>query len=215
VGDADLLVTMVEAREQLRDREIELVCDILQRAGSRPLFVVLNKIDRVPKPELLPMIARLSELGATAGIIPVSALTGDGVPLLEELLAKQLPESQPFYPPDTLSDQPERFFVAELVREKVFRLYRQEVPFSTAVRVTAFEEGEGGRKVHIKAEIAVERGSQKGILIGEGGAALKRVGQEARRDIETLLGRGVYLELEVRVRKEWRKDRKFLEELGF
>jgi GTP-binding protein Era len=213
VGDADLVVAMVEAREPLRDRELALVRELQERVGERPLFVVLNKIDRIAKPQILPTIAQIAGLGASAGIVPISALTGDGVPLLESLLVSHLPEGQPFYPDDQMSDQPERFFVAEMVREKVFSLYRQEVPYSTAVRITAFDEEMDRRKVHIVAEIVVERESQKGILIGEGGRALKRVGQEARRDIEGFLGRGVYLELRVRVKREWRKDRKFLEEL--
>lgn len=215
VGDADLLVVLVEAHEPLRDREVELVGEIGARAGVRPLFVVLNKIDRIAKPLLLPLISRLSELVASAEIVPISALTGDGVPVLEELLVRHLPAGSPFFPPDQLSDQSQRFFAAELVREKVFQHYGEEVPYSTAVRVIAFEEeGEERRKVYIRAEVLVERESQKGILIGEGGRALKRVGQEARRDIEVFLGRPVYLELKVRVRKEWRKDKRLLEELG-
>jgi GTP-binding protein Era len=215
VGDADLLVVLVEAREPMRDREVELVRVIAARASGRPLFIALNKIDRIAKPLLLPLIARLSELGDFAAVVPISALTGDGVPLLEDLLARHLPPGQAFYPPDVLSDQPERFFVAEMVREKVFQHYGEEVPYSTAVQVTAFEEeGAERKKVYIKAEIVVERESQKAILIGEGGRAVKKVGAEARRDIEVFLGRPVYLELQVRVRKDWRKDKQFLEELG-
>jgi GTP-binding protein Era len=214
VGDADLLVALVEARDPLRDREIELVRDLIARAGGRPLFLVINKIDRIAKPLLLPMIAALAALGDTAGVIPISALTGDGVRALEAALAARLPESPPFYPPDTLSDRPERFFAAELVREKVFRRYREEVPYATAVRVTEFAEEEERKKVYVKAEILVERETQKAILIGEGGRALRAVGQEARLDIEAMLGRPVYLELEVRVAADWRKDRRLLEELG-
>ena len=214
VGDADLLVVMVEARSPLRDREVALAREIAARAGARPLFAVLNKIDRIAKPLLLPLIAQLGEMGGVAEVVPLSALTGDGVPLLEELLARHLPANPAFYPPDQLSDQPERFFAAEMVREKVFRHYGEEVPYSTAVRIAAFEEEPERKKVFIRAEILVERASQKGILIGEGGRGVKRVGQEARRDIEAFLGRPVFLELEVKVRKEWRKDAKFLGELG-
>ncbi len=214
VGDADLLVVLVEARDPLRDREIDLVKDLLARAGSRPLFLVLNKIDRVAKLELLPMIAELAALGDFAAIVPVSALEGDGIAELEAALAARLPASPPFYPPDTLSDRPERFFAAELVREKVFRRYREEVPYATAVRITAFEEEAERKKVYVRAEILVERETQKAILIGEGGRALGAVGREARLDIEAMLGRPVFLELHVRVIADWRKDTRLLEELG-
>jgi GTP-binding protein Era len=178
------------------------------------VVAVLNKIDRVLKPALLPLLAQLAALGPVAETVPVSALQGDGVALLETLLARHLPVNPPFYPPDVLSDQPERFFAAELVREKVFQHYRDEVPYSTAVEITAFEEEPERKKVHIRAEVVVERESQKGILIGKGGRALKQVGQEARADLEQMLGRPVYLELQVRVRHEWRRDAKYLEELG-
>ena len=214
VGDADLLVALVEARDPLRDRELDLLKDLLSRAGKRPLFVALNKIDRMAKLNLLPLIARLAALGEFAAIVPVSALHGDGVKELEAALAARLPESPPFYPPDTLSDRPERFFAAELVREKVFRRYREEVPYATAVRITAFEEEAERKKVYVKAQILVERATQKGILIGEGGRALRAVGREARLDIEAMLGRPVFLELEVRVAADWRKDKRLLEELG-
>jgi GTP-binding protein Era len=128
-------------------------------------------------------------------------------------MAGYLPPSPPYFPPDELSDQPERFFVAELIREKVFRHFGDEIPFATAVLVTSFEEREG-RKTHIRADIVVERDSQKGMLIGQSGKALKRIGQEARADIEAFLGQPVYLELWARVRKRWRADKRFLGELG-
>ena len=214
VGDADAIVAMVEARSPLRDRELELVREVAARAGARPLIVTLNKIDRMAKLLLLPLIAQMAGFGTIAEVVPISALTGDGVRLLEERLARYLPAGPAFYPPDQLSDQPERFFAAETVREKVFLHYGEEVPYSTAVRIAAFEEAPERKKVFIRAEIVVERATQKAILIGEGGRAVKRVGQEARRDLETFLGRPVFLELEVKVRKEWRKDAKFLEELG-
>jgi len=214
VADADLIAVLLAARTPLRDRELELLRDILGRATGRPVVAILNKIDRVPKPELLPLLSTIGEVGALAELVPISALKGDGIELLETLLAGHLPVNPPFYPADVLSDQPEKFFAAELVREKIFRLYRDEVPYSTAVEITTFEEAAERKKVHIRAQVVVERESQKGILIGRGGLALKQVGQEARADIESLLGRPVYLELFVRVRREWRRDEKFLEELG-
>jgi len=214
VSDADLIAVLLEARTPLRDRELELLRDILGRAGGRPVVALLNKIDRVPKPELLPLLSTIAGVGTLVEVVPISALKGDGIELLESLLASHLPESPPFYPPDQLSDQPEKFFAAELVREQIFRRYKEEVPYSTAVEITTFEEEPERKKVHIRAQVVVERESQKGILIGKGGLALKQVGQDARVDIEALLGRPVYLELFVQVRREWRRDEKYLEEQG-
>jgi GTP-binding protein Era len=214
VADADLIAVLLQARTPLRDRELELLRDILGRAAGRPVVAVLNKIDRVPKPELLPLLSTIAGVGTLAEVVPISALKGDGIELLESLLTSHLPESPPFYPPDVLSDQPEKFFAAELVREQIFRRYKEEVPYSTAVEITTFEEEPERKKVHIRAQVVVERESQKGILIGKGGLALKQVGQDARVDIEALLGRPVYLELFVQVRREWRRDEKYLEEQG-
>jgi GTP-binding protein Era len=214
VSDADLIAVLLQARTPLRDRELELLRDILGRAEGRPVVAVLNKIDRVPKPELLPLLSTIAGVGTLAEVVPISALKGDGIELLESLLTSHLPESPPFYPPDVLSDQPEKFFAAELVREQIFRRYKEEVPYSTAVEITTFEEEPERKKVHIRAQVVVERESQKGILIGRGGLALKQVGQDARVDIEALLGRPVYLELFVHVRREWRRDEKYLEEQG-
>jgi GTP-binding protein Era len=213
IGDADVILALVEARTPVRRRELELLGEVVGRAGERPVVAVLNKIDRVARPALLPMMAALGTLEGIAEIVPVSALEADGVPELEAVIARHLPPSPPYFPPDTLSDQPERFFVAELIREKVFRLYGEEIPYSTAVMIVAFEEHEG-RKLQIRAEIVVERDSQKGILIGQGGRALKRVGSAARGEIERFLGRPVYLELWARVRRRWRSDPRFLRELG-
>ena len=214
VSDADLIAVLLQARTPLRDRELELLRDILGRAEGRPVVAVLNKIDRVPKPELLPLLSTIAGVGTLAEVVPISALKGDGIEILESLLTSHLPESPPFYPPDVLSDQPEKFFAAELVREQIFRRYKEEVPYSTAVEITTFEEEPERKKVHIRAQVVVERESQKGILIGRGGLALKQVGQDARVDIEALLGRPVYLELFVHVRREWRRDEKYLEEQG-
>jgi GTP-binding protein Era len=214
VADADVLAVLLEARTPLRDRELELAAEIRRRAGDRPRVIVLNKIDRIAKPDLLPLIAGIAARDPGTEVVPISALRGDGIDRLEAVFAARLPVHPPFFPEGQLSDRPERFFAAELVREKVFRRYREEVPYGTAVRVTAFADEPERAKVHVKAEIIVERESQKGILIGAGGQALKLVGQEARADIETMIGRPVYLELEVVVRRAWRRDERFLAELG-
>ena len=212
VGDADVLVCMIEARAELRARELALLDDVAAARGERALVCVLNKIDKVEKHDLLPMIGRLSEVGGVAEIVPVSALKEDGVAQLEQVIASHLPQSPPFYPAEALSDQPERFFVAEIVREKIFLQYGDEIPFSTAVVIDGFDETRP--KTRIRARVIVERDSQKGILIGKGGAALKSVGQAARLEIEAFLDRQVYLEIHVAVRKKWRADQRFLKELG-
>jgi len=144
----------------------------------------------------------------------VSALKGGGVDELKAAIAAQLPEGQPFYPPDAVADRPERFFAAEFIREAVFNLYGEEIPYSTAVAVEEFKE-RPGRKDYILASIYVERDSQKAIIIGRGGRALKRVGSQARRNIEEFLGRPVFLELRVKVAEAWRRDEQFLRDNVF
>jgi GTP-binding protein Era len=147
-------------------------------------------------------------------IIPISALKADGVDDLREALMQFLPEGPPFYPPDIVSGQTERFFVSEIIREKIFQKFREEIPYSTAVQVVEFREREKG-KDFISAEIYVERDSQKAILIGREGRALREVGFDARREIEKFLGREVYLELHVKVREKWRDSDAWLKRLGY
>jgi len=155
-------------------------------------------------------VDRLSKMGL-GEVFMVSALKGGGVEALQAAIVAQLPEGQPFYPPDSVADRPERFFVAELVREAVFNHYGQEIPYSTTVLVEEFKE-RSERKDYILVSIHVERDSQKAIIIGRSGRALKRAGSEARRNIEAFLGRPVYLELRVKVTPAWRKDERFIRE---
>ncbi len=213
VGDADVIVVLVEARSPLRPRELALLDEVVAKRAERSLLVALNKIDKVDKQALLPMLAELGQRSQIAAIVPISARTGDGVGQLEQEIAVRLAPSPPYFPPDALSDQPERFFVAEMIRERVFSHFGDEVPFSTAVQVTEFDE-QATPKLLIRADIVVERESQKGILIGRGGRGLKRVGQEARQEIERFLGKPVRLELWAKVKKKWRTDTQFLEEMG-
>jgi GTPase len=181
-------------------------------AAGRPVLLGINKIDRVPKPRILPAIDSYREMLDFVEIVPLSALTGDNVELLAERLLARLPEGEPLYPADYLTDQPERFLVAEMVRERILEHTREELPYSVGVLVDSFEELP--RLVRIHASVLVERPGQKGILIGKGGAMLKRVGSEARSQIERLLGVKVYLELFVKVRPRWREDPKVLDEIG-
>jgi GTP-binding protein Era len=207
--DADIIIWIVDPWFKPEDFPDAL----LKSCKKKPLICVINKIDLVPKTKLLPLIDKLEKINIKE-IIPISALNGDGLLTLKKALFRHLPEGPFLYPVDDISDSPERFFVAELIRERVFEFFKKEIPYSTCVVIDEFKEREKG-KDYIRALIYVERKSQKGILIGKKGEALKKVGAEARKEIENFLGREVYLELWVKVKEKWRKDKKFLKELGY
>ncbi len=179
-----------------------------------PVFLVVNKIDRVHPDQLLPLIASYKELHSFAEVIPVSALNGNNVPTLLEQIIKYLPEGPQYYPADQITDYPEQFICAELIREKILHLTREEVPHSIAVAIEDMKVEENG-VVHISALIYVERDSQKAIVIGKQGQLLKEVGKQARADIEALLGSRTFLELWVKVKKDWRNEDRMLRDLGF
>ena len=180
-----------------------------------PTVLAINKIDRVRRPAILEIIDRWRTLHPFGAIVPISAKTGDGVEALVTAVTAELPEGPPLYPEDALTDQPERFIAAEMIREKVFRLTGEEVPYATAVTIDAFDESERDRLLRIEATIHIERNSQKGIVIGRGGERLKRIGQAARRDIERMTGTRVFLKLFVRVQKQWRRDPRALTRFGY
>jgi len=224
-----LNVRMVDAAvDSLREVDvIALVFDAATRPGHgdeyvssllkdirTPAVLVLNKIDLVAKAKLLPLIERAQGWHSFAAIVPVSATTGDGVDRLERVLLEQLPEGQPAYPDDYLTDQPERALVAEIVREKVLHHTRDELPFSTAVVVDQFDEEERDRLLRLYCTIFVETESQKPIVIGRGGEMIKRIGTEARRDLETFFDTKVYLDLRVKVNPDWRDNDRVLDDIG-
>ena len=180
-----------------------------------PVFLVINKIDLVSREELLPIMERFSRRRSFAQIIPVSALKGDGVDILARELLKILPEGPRLFPEDMITDLPERFLAAELIREKIFRLTREEIPYAAAVEVEEFKEREEKNLIAIKATILVERESQKGVLIGKKGQMLKEIGRLAREDLEALLAARVFLELWVKVERNWREDPRALRRMGF
>ncbi len=182
---------------------------------TQPVFLVINKIDLVAKGNLLPIIERYSKYRPFEQIVPISALKGDGADILLGELKKVLPEGPQLFPEDMVTDLPERFLVAELIREKVFLLTREEIPYATAVEVETFQEKAEKNLIVIQATIQVERDSQKGILIGEKGQMLKEIGRLARKEIEALLGARVFLELWVKVEKDWREDSRALRRLGY
>ncbi|MBP1751315.1 MAG: GTP-binding protein Era [Geobacteraceae bacterium] len=213
LNGVDLVLFLVEADSSSVGRETPIL-DILKETEV-PVILVLNKIDRTEKEKLLELIASFAPLYPFREIIPVSALQGDGVERLIDLVCRYLPEGPRYFPEDILTDQPERFIVAEIIREKVFRMTRDEVPYSVAVTIESFKERDDGRLISIAAVINVERDSQKGIIIGKRGDMLKKIGMQARKDIEQLLGSRVFLELFVRVTRDWSESKKMLKEFGY
>ncbi|MGH7262448.1 MAG: GTPase Era [Candidatus Rokuibacteriota bacterium] len=181
-----------------------------------PVFCCLNKTDLVrPKTRLLPLIEAYRRRHPFREVLPLSAMDGTNCDRLLELSAAMLPEHPPYFPPDVLTDQPETFFVAEVIREKIFRFTREEIPYACAVRVEELTERQAREQLYIRASIFVEQDSQRGILIGGGGGMLKKVGSAARHELEAFFGVPVYLELRVEVRRHWRRDERALRELGF
>jgi GTP-binding protein Era len=190
------------------------VFDLVRRAGVTTILA-LNKIDRLRKTALLPLMAGYAEAGSLAAVVPISALSGDGVDRLRQEIVAALPEGDPLYPEDYLTDQTQRRLAAELIREKVLAHTHDELPYSTAVVIDQFEEPAAeGALTRIHASILVEHDSQKPIVIGRGGAMIKRIGTEARRDLEQMLDGPVFLDLHVKVREAWRDDERILDEIG-
>jgi GTP-binding protein Era len=181
---------------------------------DKPVFLLINKVDIVKKPEVLPIIEAYSKLHPFREIIPLSALKRNGIDELIGTIIKYLPEGPKLYPNDIVTDQMERFMASEIIREKVIEATMEEVPYSAAVEVEEWSEREDG-VVFIRANIYIEREGQKGIIIGKQGLRLKSIGSKARHDIESLLGTRVFLELWVKIRKDWRSDERILRELGF
>ena len=212
-NEVDAICFLIEADRADND-ENDFILETLSRV-EKPVLLAINKIDLIPKNDLLPIMERYSRLRSFEQIIPISALLGDGVEILVAELFKILPEGPKLFPEDMITDLPERFLAAELIREKVIRLTREEIPYATAVVVEEFKEREGKNLIVIKATIQVERDSQKGILIGGKGHMLKEVGRLAREEIEALLGARVFLELWVKVEKNWREDPRALRRLGY
>ncbi len=204
----DLLLLIVDASAEFGTGD-RFVLDLVKRSGG-PVFLLLNKIDAIPKPRLLPLIAEYSKLHDFAEIIPISALKREGLDLLLDKVVRALPEGPHYFPKDQYTDQPERFLAAEIVREKVLVAAAEEVPYATTVQVESYEELPGLTRIH--ATIYCERDGQKKILVGKGGSMLKKIGTSARLELERILGTKVYLELFVKVRPEWRESKRFLEE---
>lgn len=211
--EVDVILFMVNVTEKFGSGE-KFILEKLQNVEA-PVFLVLNKIDQTAKEEILQVIAQYKDRYSFAEIVPISALTGKNIDTLLKQIEKYMPEGPMYYPSDQVTDHPERFIVSELIREKVLHLTREEIPHSIAVMVEKISTENEGRSVHIHATIIVERDSQKGIVIGKQGKMLKEVGTRARKDIENLFGSKVFLELWVRVEKNWRDKASYLREFGY
>jgi len=209
--EVDVLALVVDVSTKVGKGD-RFVLDLLKDI-KQPVILVLNKVDVVAKPKLLPIIDQYRQAHAFAEIVPVSALDGTNVDVLERLFLQYLPEGDALYPADYLTDQTERFWVAEIVREQVLQLTHDELPFSTAVVIDKFDDQGGDDIVNLYCTILVDRESQKPIVIGKGGSMIKQIGTAARVEIEEFLQRRVYLDLHVKVRSEWRDDDRLLDEI--
>ena len=218
LADAEVALFLIEAGSPAIDSPTRKALDQV-KAARKPLLLVINKIDTVDKPMLLPLIERWRKEHDWTEIYPLSALTGDNVEGLVDTLAQHLPEGPPIFGPEVFTDASERDLCSELVREQILRKTEQEVPYSTAVLVEEFDEEERETGTHgltrITCTILVERDSQKGILIGKKGAMLKEIGSDARREMERLLGCKVFLQLHVRVEPEWTRSDKGMARAGY
>jgi GTP-binding protein Era len=215
LSDADAIVWLIDAAEPDHPDD-GLILDVLRREQPGvPVLLAPNKVDRIAKPLLLPLIDRWQAVYDFAEIVPISAARGQNVARLEQLMVRFLPAGPPLYPQEDLSDRSERFFIAETLRGQAFSLLRQEMPYAVAVEVEAVRARENGELTDVEATLYVEKESQKGIVIGAGGQMLKRIGAAARPAIEEMLGTRVFLQLSVKVQEAWRKDPSALRRLGY
>jgi GTP-binding protein Era len=210
MADVDLVLLIVDASAAFGRGEA-FTLELLKPVNTTK-FLLLNKIDQIQKQKLLPVMDQYSKLGDFEEIIPISALKGENIELLLQEIFKNLPEGPMYYPPDQISDQQQRTIAAELIREKAILLTEEELPYSTAVVIDRFEEGD--KVCRIFASVFVERESQKAIVIGKAGLKLKEIGTEARKELESFLDTKVFLELHVKVKKGWRDDEEMLRTLG-
>ncbi len=213
MSEADLILLLVDAQTPDKSSEQLLIRKLSQQ--RLPVLLALNKIDKIKRPPLLSQIETWSSAFPFDNVIPISAKSGEQVDRLVDAMEKALPEGPPFFPPDSLTDLPTRFIAAEMIREKVFRLTGQEIPYAVMVTIDSFKTKKKGALISIHATIHVERDSQKGIVIGKKGVKLKQIGEGARKEIEALLESKVFLKLFVRVQKNWTNDTRALRKFGY
>ena len=213
IGDADVVLIIVDVSRPDPTSEVTVVNKI--KVEKKPVILVLNKIDLVKKSDLLNQIDQWSKSFSFDEIVPVSATDGTQVDRLITLLEEIVPKGPPFFPEDALTDQPERFIASEMIREKIFRMTGEEIPYSTAVTIDEFKEEKNGSLIRIHASIHMERASQKGIIIGKKGRMLKSIGEKSRLEMERFFNTKIFLKLFVRVQKNWRKDTRALKKFGY
>jgi len=209
--EADLIIQIVDTLNINFDDLKKTDSDYKELLLNKKRIIVLNKIDLMKTDNLLPIMDRLKNEFNYDEIVPVSALEHENIEELKKIILKYIPEGEFFYDKDTLTDKPEKFFVSEIIREKILGMYHEEIPYSIMVGITEFKD-RGNNLVYINADIIVERESQKIIVIGNKGSGLKKLGERARKDIENFLNKKVYLELFVKVRKDWRNNKKFIKD---
>ncbi len=210
--DADLILFMVEAASKADNHDAALLKQISNYNPN--IILIINKMDTIAKNQILPLMEYYNRFQNIISMVPISAAKSYGLDILKKEIVDALPQGQPFYSPEQIMDHPERFVVSEIIREKIFQRYGEEIPYATTVDIDEFKE-RADRKDFIKAIIYVEKNSQKGILIGKSGTALKQVGKIARQEIESVLDRSVYLELWVKVKEKWQQDDRALKEFGY
>jgi GTP-binding protein Era len=213
IGDGDIILVIADVSKPLPESEAFMIKQL--EKVKKPVILALNKVDLIQKKDVLTFIDKWSKAYPFQAVIPISAKHGIQVDELVTHMEKLLPAGPPFFPEETLTDVPERFIVAEIIREKVFRLTGQEIPYSTAVTIDQFSEEKNGKLIKIHATIHLERDSQKGIIIGKKGSKLKKIGEDSRKDIERMLGTKVFLKLFVRIQKNWSRDTKALRKFGY
>ncbi len=211
--DLDLILFLIDSQRGLEEEDKYVLGRLGQTRCTR--ILVLNKIDLVPKPHLLPLIEKLQKLGIFQDVVPVSALQNDGLDVMIEVIRNHLPDGPRYFPEDMVTDCPERFLIGEIIREKTIRLTRFEVPYSVAVTVDALEEGKNKEITVIYATLFVEKVSQRKIIVGQNGTMLKKIGSQARQEIEKRFGVKVYLNLHVKVKSNWRESDYYLKEFGY
>ncbi len=211
VKEVDIILFLVEPENP--GKEDKVIIDTISNL-NKPILLIINKVDTIKKPQLLTIIEKYNDIYPFTEIIPISALKSDGIEILLETIVNYLPEGPKYYPDELVTDQIERFMVSEIIREKVMQITEDEVPHSVATEIIDWSEREDG-VIFIRVNIYVEREGQKGIIIGKGGEKLKAVGSRARLEIERLLGSKVFLELWVKIKKDWRSNDQMLRGLGF
>ncbi|HLQ72386.1 MAG TPA: GTPase Era [Bacillota bacterium] len=213
LNEVDMIMFMINADEGFGKGD-QYIIERLQRVKNRPVFLVINKIDLIHPNDIFPLIDQYRNMYDFSEIVPISSIQGNNVDNLLDIIKSNLPSGPIYYPEDQITDHPERFIISELIREKVLHLTREEIPHSVMVHIEHIEVRKNG-SLFINAAIIAERNSQKGILIGKQGSMLKEIGKQARKDIEKLLGSKVYLELWVKIQKDWRNRVHFLHEYGY